>query len=239
MYGQPADMDAIAAVAKKNSLLIVEDAAQAHGAAWRARRAGSLGHAAAWSFYPTKNLGAHGDAGAVTTDDPMLAERIRSLRSYGWRTRYSSAERGYNSRLDELQAAILRAKLPALDIWNGRRRSVAATYLASLGPSEIALPTVADDAYPSWHLFVVRSTERDELRHHLAELGVQTLVHYPVAPHRQPAFEALGYLPGSLPVAEALADEVVSLPIGPHLPDTAVDQVVEAVASFRHGAGPR
>ena len=232
IYGQTCNMYEINSIARSQGLAVIEDAAQAHGASWNGRRAGTLGNAAAWSFYPTKNLGAVGDAGAVTTDDSGLAERVRSLRNYGWTERYSAGERGFNSRLDELQAAILRAKLPVLDEWNNRRSVIASSYLQALRNTDLALPQVAEGAIPSWHLFAVRTPPRDKLRQHLAAQGVQTLVHYPVAPHLQPAFADLGYLRGSLPVAESVADGVLSLPMGPHLEDDAVGRVIDAVHSF-------
>jgi dTDP-4-amino-4,6-dideoxygalactose transaminase len=234
LYGRPADMDAIRSLAERHRLLIVEDAAQAHGARFDDRAVGSLGDAAAFSFYPAKNLGAFGDAGALTTDDDAIALRARRLRNYGADTRYVHEEAGVNSRLDPLQAAFLRVKLSALDRWNARRASVAQTYLARLADvPELTLPPAADGTVrPVWHLFCVRHPRRDELVKHLESHGVETLVHYPVPPHLSGAFADPGMRAGSFPVTEAAADSVISLPIGPHLADADVDVVVEAVRSF-------
>jgi dTDP-4-amino-4,6-dideoxygalactose transaminase len=241
LYGQPADMDPVMDVAARYGLWVLEDAAQAHGARYRGRRAGALGHAAAWSFYPTKNLGAFGDAGAVTTDDPALARRVRMLRSYGTTRKYVADVRGYNSRLDELQAAVLRVKLRRLDAWNARRAQIAAIYRARLAGSDVVLPFVPDWAQPCWHLFVIRTSRRDALRAHLTACGVETLVHYPVPPHLQGAYRRMRLPAGGLPVSEQLHREVVSLPMGPHLSDAQVQQVVDAVRAFsgqRVGAEP-
>ncbi|HLF16193.1 MAG TPA: DegT/DnrJ/EryC1/StrS family aminotransferase [Candidatus Thermoplasmatota archaeon] len=233
LYGQPADMGPLREVAERRGLRVIEDAAQAHGALYRGRPAGSLGDAAGWSFYPSKNLGACGDGGAVTTDDPELAERIRRLRSYGSPTRYEHPVKGYNSRLDELQAAILRAKLPLLDLWNRRRQQVAEAYLAGLaGVRGLGLPRVTPRTSHAWHLFVITHPRRDELQRHLGSQGVETLIHYPVPPHLQGAYRDLGVPQGSLPVAEALAATCLSLPMGPHLRETEVQDVVAAVRSF-------
>ncbi|HEU0079136.1 MAG TPA: DegT/DnrJ/EryC1/StrS family aminotransferase [Longimicrobiaceae bacterium] len=217
LYGQPADMDPIAEVAARHGLRVVEDAAQAQGARYRGRRAGALGDAAAWSFYPGKNLGALGDAGAVTTDDPELAERIRVLRNYGSRVKYVHEVPGVNSRLDEMQAAVLRVKLGRLDEWNARRRAVAEVYDAALDGCGAVLPHVPEWAEPVWHLYVVRTPCRDELQRSLAEQGIGTLVHYPTPPHLQGAYASLGMGPGAFPISEQIHREVLSLPIGPHL----------------------
>jgi dTDP-4-amino-4,6-dideoxygalactose transaminase len=232
LYGQPADMDALRAIASAHGLRLIEDAAQAHGAACHGRRVGSLGHAAAWSFYPAKNLGALGDAGAVTTDDPIIADRVRVLRNYGSRTKYVNEVRGVNSRLDELQAALLSVKLRLLDEWNRRRARVAQRYLAELVGTSLALPAVPPWATPAWHLFVVRSTARDRLQRHLAAQGIQTLIHYPTPPHLQAAYADLGLGDGALPIAEQIHRECLSLPMGPHLSDDQVDEVIAAVRSF-------
>jgi dTDP-4-amino-4,6-dideoxygalactose transaminase len=229
LYGQPADMDALAAVAERHGVPLVEDAAQAQGARYRGRRAGGLGHAAGFSFYPGKNLGAFGDAGAVTTDDDALAERVRMLRNYGSRQKYHHDVPGLNTRLDSLQAAVLRVKLRRLDDWNERRRAVAARYLELLRDTpEVVLPEVAEWAEPVWHLFVVRHPRRDELRERLADAGVETIIHYPIAPHRSGAYEA-DSSDWDLPLAERLAAEVVSLPMGPHVPPADVERVAAAV----------
>ena len=232
LYGQPADMDPLLEIARTRGIKVVEDAAQAHGATYKSRPAGSLGDAAAWSFYPAKNLGALGDGGAVTTNDPEVADRVRVLRNYGSRTKYINEIRGVNSRLDELQAAVLRVKLPLLDEWNQRRRRVAARYLDGLRGTALRLPATPPGVDPVWHLFVIRSGARDRLQEHLTRNGVQTLIHYPIPPHRQVAYADLGYQVGAFPIAERIHRECLSLPIGPHLTDTQVGSVIDAVRSF-------
>ena len=217
LYGQPADMDPINALAKKHGLKVIEDCAQAHGARYKGRRAGGLGDAAGFSFYPGKNLGAIGDGGAVTTNDPELAERIRGLRNYGSRIKYHNEVLGFNSRLDELQAALLRVKLTRLDEWNERRRQVAAHYLQTLsGKEQLVLPFVPDWAAPVWHLFVIRHAQRDLLQQQLQERGIATLIHYPIPSHRSQVY-AREYQDCPLPIAEELAGSVLSIPMGPHL----------------------
>ncbi|MGH3758582.1 DegT/DnrJ/EryC1/StrS family aminotransferase [Actinophytocola sp.] len=229
LYGQPVDLDAVFAVADRHGLAVVEDAAQAHGAFHRGSRVGSR-YAAAFSFYPGKNLGAHGDGGAVVTSDAALAAKVRLLRNYGSTVKYHHVVKGTNSRLDELQAALLRVKLAHLDEWNARRVAVAGRYLSELdGVPGVVLPVVSEWAEPVWHLFVVRAAARTALRERLAAAGVETLIHYPVAPHRSPAFAELGLGAGTLPVAERLAEEVLSLPMGPHLSTAQVYQVIAAV----------
>jgi dTDP-3-amino-3,4,6-trideoxy-alpha-D-glucose transaminase len=237
LYGQPADMDAVSAVARRHGLKVVEDAAQAHGARYGGRRAGALGDAAGFSFYPVKNLGALGDGGAVTTDDGELAARVRLLRNYGSRVKYQHEQRGGNSRLDELQAALLRVKLRHLDDWNARRAAVAARYRAALaGLPGLALPHVPDDVEPVWHLFAVRHPRRDELQHHLSRCGIGSMVHYPVPPHQSGAYRDGAWRGGGLAVAERWARECLSLPIGPHLSREDAGLVAAAVARFA-GAG--
>lgn len=232
LYGQPADMDAVQELARLHDLFVLEDAAQAHGARFQGRRAGALGDAAAWSFYPGKNLGAMGDGGAVTTDDHALAERVRMLRNYGSSVRYHNELQGYNSRLDDLQAAVLRVKLAHLDEWNARRAAAAGRYRVGLAESRLDLPLVAAYAEPVWHLFVVRSTERDVLQRALRADGIETLIHYPVPPHRQPAYRSLGLSVDACPIANRLASEVLSLPIGPHLDEESQQRVIAAL--LRH-----
>jgi dTDP-4-amino-4,6-dideoxygalactose transaminase len=229
LYGQPADMDAIHAVAARRGLAVMDDCAQAHGAAYKGRRVGALAQASAWSFYPGKNLGAMGDGGAVTCADAHVDERVRLLRNYGSRVKYHHDEKGVNSRLDDLQAAVLAAKLARLDDAMAQRRAIAAKLLDGLHGSAVQLPQVPAWADPAWHLFVVRHPARDRLQASLAERGVATLIHYPVPPHRQPAYAELGYAAGDLPIAEALAREVLSLPLWPGMPDAQVDQVIAAV----------
>jgi dTDP-3-amino-3,4,6-trideoxy-alpha-D-glucose transaminase len=219
LYGHPADMDALMALADRHGLFVLEDAAQSHGARYKGRRVGSLAHATTFSFYPTKNLGALGDGGAVTTNDVALAERLRRLRNYGSSQKYVHEEAGVNSRLDELQAAFLRAKLPVLDGWNAGRRAIAAVYGEELGQTDgVIAPTVESWAEPVYHLYVVRLQGRARTAAALAAAGVQALVHYPTACHLQGAFSGLGYGPGAFPVAERLAQEVLSLPMWPQLP---------------------
>ena len=234
LYGEPADMDAINALAIKHGLKVVEDVAQAQGSKVRGRRAGSLGDAGAHSFFPTKNIGAAGDGGTVTTDDAKLADRLRVLRNYGSRVRYVNLERGVNSRLDELQAAILRVKLAKLDDWNDRRRKVAARYHDKLaGIPGLGLPRAPQWAEPVWHLYVVRVLDgagrREELQKALEKAGIGSLIHYPIPPHLQQAYADLGLKKGAYPLAEELAAAVLSLPMGPHLPLEAVDEVAATV----------
>jgi dTDP-4-amino-4,6-dideoxygalactose transaminase len=232
LYGRPANLDVLSDIARRHGLLLIEDAAQAHGARYRGQRIGAHGDIVTWSFYPSKNLGALGDGGAVTTNDRALAQRIRALGNYGSRTRYVNDERGVNSRLDPLQAAVLAAKLPHLDVSNERRRQIAARYLDELCSTSLILPSVADDSEPVWHLFVIRSERRDALVDHLAAHGVQTLIHYPIPPHLQGAYADLGFKVGDFPIAERMAQSVLSLPIGPQMADDAVDSVIAAVKSF-------
>lgn len=232
LYGQPADMDRIVKVAHQYNLWVLEDAAQAHGACYMGRRVGSLGSAAAWSFYPGKNLGAFSDAGAVTTNDGEVAERVRILRNYGSRVKYVNEVQGFNSRLDEVQAAVLRIKLRYLDEWNERRRQIAAWYMQQLKDAEVILPHVPDWAEPVYHLFVVRSKRRDALQQHLKHSGVDILIHYPVPPHLQPAYQQMAVPAGGLPIAEGIHREVLSLPIGPHLTQSQASRVIEAVHGF-------
>lgn len=226
LYGQPADMDAINAIAKKHNLKVIEDAAQAHGAKYKGRRVGSLGDAAGFSFYPGKNLGAIGDGGAVTTNDQELADKVRMLGNYGSKVKYHNQVKGFNSRLDELQAAFLREKLKKLDEWNSRRKVIAAEYLHALSGCGFILPFVPDWADPVWHLFVIRSANRDGLQAELNDVGISTMIHYPIPPHLQPAYAELNFGDGAFPIAEAIHDQVLSLPIGPHLGQADWHQVV-------------
>lgn len=230
LYGLPADMDAINGLARERGIKVIEDAAQAHGARFRGRRAGSLGDAAAFSFYPAKNLGAFGDGGALVTDDARLAERVAALRNYGSRERYRHESKGGNSRLDEMQAALLRVRLGRLDEWNRRRRSQARVYLSLLAGLPLTLPQEPPGAEHVWHLFVIRTPRREELRRFLEARGVGTHIHYPVPPHLQPAYADLRLGAGALPISEAMHREVLSLPMGPHLSEAEVHQVAGAVA---------
>ena len=230
LYGQLADMPALAALAKRHGLLLIEDAAQAHGATSGGRKAGAFGDAAAFSFFPAKNLGALGDGGAVVTCDARLAERLAALRNYGSDTKYHHLFQGINSRLDEIQAALLRVKLRHLDDDLARRRRVAQRYREGIRHPQILLPEVACEERHAWHLFVVRCHRRDALKQHLQAQGVQSQVHYPVPPHCQPAYAELCEL--RLPLTERLHREVLSLPLGPSLGDVAVERVIEACNAF-------
>lgn len=233
LYGQTADLDAINAIARPRGIFVLEDAAQSHGALCRGRAAGSLGNAAGVSFYPSKNLGALADAGAVTTDDAALADKVRHLRNYGSKVRYHNEYLGLNSRLSELQAAFLRAKLPVLPAWNARRVVLARRYLEQLaGVGDLVLPFVPDWATPVWHLFVVRTRHRDALQKHLAAASIGTGVHYPIPPHLSPAYAGAGWSRGDFPLAEQYADEVLSLPIGPHHQAEQIDAVCAGVRTF-------
>lgn len=231
LYGQPADLDPIVAIARRHGLYVVEDAAQAHGALYKGKPVGSHGDIIAWSFYPGKNLGAAGDAGAITTNSAHLAEQVALLRNYGSRERYVNEVQGYNSRLDPVQAAVLRVKLKHLRDWNRRRAKIAARYSSEITNNAVILPQVADWAESSWHLYCIRHPLRDSLRETLAAAGVETLVHYPIPPHRQKAYAALGYAKGAFPIAEEMADTLISLPIGPAMRDDDLDQVIAALAA--------
>jgi dTDP-4-amino-4,6-dideoxygalactose transaminase len=229
LYGQPANIDPINALALNHGLKVIEDCAQAHGARYKGRRAGSLGDAAGFSFYPGKNLGAIGDGGAVTTNDPELAERIRVLRNYGSHIKYQNEVVGYNSRLDELQAALLRVKLTKLDEWNERRRQAAAEYMQGLtGIQKLTLPHVPEWAEPVWHLFVILHAQRDALQKALNEAGVGTMIHYPIPPHLQHAYADLNLNEGDFPISEMMAKGVLSLPMGPHMNDVQLSRVIAA-----------
>jgi dTDP-4-amino-4,6-dideoxygalactose transaminase len=230
LYGQPADMDPIVAIARRHGLKVLEDAAQAHGARYRGRPVGALGDACAWSFYPTKNLGALGDAGMVTTNDPGIAERVRVLRTYGQTSRYVHETKGINSRMDELQAAFLRVKLPHLDAWTAARRERAGLYDRLL--AGVAKPTVASYAEHVFHLYVIRSPDRDALQRGLHERGIGTLVHYPIPVHRQNAYRELADQGRFLPQTERAAGEILSLPLYPELPLGAVERVARAVSQL-------
>jgi dTDP-4-amino-4,6-dideoxygalactose transaminase len=229
LYGQPADLDPILALAHKHGLRVVEDAAQAHGARYKGKRIGGHGDAVAWSFYPGKNLGALGDAGAVTTNDPHILDRIRVLRNYGSRVKYVNEVQGYNSRLDPVQAAVLRVKLKVLDTWNSRRGKIAAHYTAALAKSNLVLPIVPAWAEPVWHLYVVQSSNRDTFQKTLGEAGIGTLIHYPIPPHLQQAYTKMGFVKGRFPIAERLATRMLSLPIGPQLDDANIEAVSTAI----------
>ncbi len=226
LYGQPADLDPILAIARKHGLKVLEDGAQAHGAKYKGKRLGAHGDAVAWSFYPGKNLGAMGDGGAVTTNDAQLADRIQVLRNYGSRVKYVNEVQGYNSRLDPLQAAILRVKLAHLDAWNARRSAIAAQYQRGLEECTLVLPNVPGWADPVWHLFVVRNSKRDRLQKMLSEAGIATMIHYPIPPHMQEAYASLGFIKGAFPISEIIHEEVLSLPIFPSMSNEQASHVI-------------
>lgn len=233
LYGQPAEMEIIWGVAERYGLKIIEDAAQTHGGWYRGRMAGNLGHAAGFSFYPTKNLGAFGDAGAVTTNDDELADKVRVLRNYGSRQKYYNEVKGHNSRLDPLQAAFLCVKLKHLDEWNARRDRIARHYLERLRLApELGLPRFPADVIPVWHLFVVSHPERDRLQAYLKEQGIGTMIHYPVPPHLSDAYRDLGYQANDFPLTEEMANTFLSIPIGPHLRSEDADYVIEKILTF-------
>lgn len=232
LYGQPADMDAILEIAQRHGLWVMEDAAQAHGARYKGNRVGAMSDVACWSFYPGKNLGAFGDAGAVTTNREDLADRIRVLRNYGSRVKYVNENKGFNSRLDPLQAAVLRIKLRHLETWNERRRGLAAFYGDALRDTGLDLPYTPGWAQPVHHVYVVRSRRRNELQEYLKARGIATLIHYPIPPHRQDAYRELGLNEGSLPITEKIHREVLSLPMGPHMSDQQAEAVVENIREF-------
>jgi dTDP-4-amino-4,6-dideoxygalactose transaminase len=236
LYGQPADMRPIVETAERHGLRVIADAAQSHGARYRGVPVESWGDAAGISFYPSKNLGAFGDAGAVVTNDDALAAQVRLLRNYGSRVRYENEVAGFNSRLDPLQAAFLRVRLRYLDAWNGRRRAVAVRYLHGLAACPgLILPQVPEWAEPVWHLFVVRHPQRDALQQHLKQDGIGTLIHYPIPPHLSGAYAAYGWQAGAFPLSERLAQHVLSLPCGPHLSAEEVGYILQSVQRFTGG----
>jgi dTDP-4-amino-4,6-dideoxygalactose transaminase len=229
LYGQPADMEPILTLARAHGIFVIEDAAQAHGARYFGRRIGAHGDVVCWSFYPGKNLGAFGDGGAVTTNSPILADKIRVLRNYGSRVKYQNEVAGVNSRLDPIQAAVLRVKLAHLDAWTERRRALAAQYSLALRDIGLTLPHVPDWAEPAWHLYVIRTNNRDALQARLMEAGVSTLIHYPIPPHMQVAYQDARIDTERLPIARELAATVLSLPMGPHLSELDLNATVSAI----------
>jgi len=226
-------MEGIWEIAERHNLKIVEDAAQGHGGKYKERMAGNLGDAAGFSFYPTKNLGAFGDAGAITTNDDALADKVRVLRNYGSRKKYFNEVKGHNSRLDPLQAAFLRVKLNCLDEWNQHRTRIANHYLEELRTTpDLGLPHVPPDVIPVWHVFIVVHPDRDSLQAYLKEHGVGTLIHYPVPPHLSEAYQDMGYRAGDFPVSEEMANTFLSIPMGPHLSMEDADYVIEKIREF-------
>ena len=235
LYGQPADMEPICKLATKHGLVVIEDAAQAQGARYKGRRTGSLGHAAATSFYPGKNLGALGDGGAVLTSDDAIAGKVKQLRNYGSIIKYQHDLTGYNSRLDEMQAAFLRAKLAVLDEWNARRREIAFQYSKLLAGADIDLPCIPEYAEPVWHLYVIRSKHRDALKARLEQQGVSTVIHYPIPPHRQACYQ--DFKGQNLPITIMFAEEVLSLPMSSSLEAEEIEHVASATLRFRQTIG--
>jgi dTDP-4-amino-4,6-dideoxygalactose transaminase len=234
LYGQPADLDAMLALARKHGLRVLEDGAQAHGARYKGKRIGGHGDIVTWSFYPSKNLGALGDAGAITTNDPELADRVRVLRNYGSTVKYVNEVKGWNSRLDPVQAAALRVKLKYLDEWNARRTAIAARYTKELAGTGLVLPEVPTWAEPNWHVYVVQYEDRDGLQKALLEAGIGTLIHYPIPPHLQNAYRDAGYPAGRFPIAESMANRLLSLPMGPQLDDAGVTATIDVLKAATH-----
>ncbi len=232
LYGWCVQMEPVLEVGARYGLYVLEDAAQAHGARLDGKPPGHWGHAAAWSFYPSKNLGALGDGGAITTNDAGLAKKLRALRNYGSSTKYINDYTGMNSRLDDIQAAVLSVKLPYLDQWNARRQQIASHYLRELQDTSCELPRIAPGNNPVWHVFPIQHRQRDDLRSHLLENGVETLIHYPIPPHRQTAYQHTNWNNVPLPIAESIADRELSLPMGPHLHDADVSYVIECIRHF-------
>ncbi len=232
LYGCPVDLTPILEIARQREIFVIEDCAQAHGAIYKGKRVGGWGDAGAFSFYPTKNLGAYGDGGAIVTNNPDLAKSIALLRQYGWQERYISSIKGLNSRLDELQAAILRVKLTYLDGWNAQRRKLATRYNALLQGCNLVLPSEPTDVEHVYHQYVIRTEQRDALKSYLFEQGIQSYIHYPVPVHLQAAYLDLGYAKGSLPFTEAAAAQVLSLPMYPEMNEDAVEQVSKTIKQF-------
>lgn len=231
LYGQVCEMNMIHRIASEYGLVVIEDSAQSHGAEYQGKRSGNLGGASGFSFYPGKNLGALGDGGAVTTNDDQLAAIVRSLRNYGSEIKYHNRYKGNNSRLDEIQAAFLLEKLKYLDEDNERRRAIADRYLAEIDNSRIILPTVISNKSHVWHLFTVRTIFRDRFQNYLSEKGIQTVIHYPIPPHKQPAYKELSSF--SYPISERIHETIISLPISPVLENNEVDQIIEAINGYK------
>jgi dTDP-4-amino-4,6-dideoxygalactose transaminase len=232
LYGNPVDLQSVIGIARKHNLLVLEDAAQSHGASYNNLPIGGHGDAVAWSFYPGKNLGAFGDGGAITTNNSKIAARVNALRNYGSRIKYENEIKGFNSRLDPLQAAVLSVKLQHLDSWNNRRSQIAKRYLNELKDLPISLPKIDENSIHAWHLFVIRTKTRNELQKYLHINNIATLIHYPIPPHLQPAYSDLNYNNGAFPKAEILANEILSIPIGPHLSNDDVTYVIAHMKKF-------
>ena len=233
LYGQPANMDEILNIATRYNLKVIEDSAQAHGATYKGRICGSIGNAAGFSFYPGKNLGALGDGGAIVTDEDDISEKVRSIRNYGAIQKYDHQDMGFNSRLDEIQAAFLNVKLKFLKEWNEHRRKIAELYLAELeGIHEITLPHYPEWVNPVWHLFVILYNNRDELQQYLKSKGIPTLIHYPIPPHLSGAYKDFGWAAGAFPITERIAKTALSLPIGPHITTKEASYIIESINTF-------
>jgi dTDP-4-amino-4,6-dideoxygalactose transaminase len=232
LYGSSAELTPILEIAGRFNLYVIEDCAQAHGALYHNKKVGAWGDLSAFSFYPTKNLGAYGDAGMILTSRRDLYEKLLQLRQYGWKQRYVSDEKGVNSRLDNLQAAILRVKLRHLDEWNRRRMQIAETFQRELSGLDIALPLTLENSTHVYHQYVIRSKRRDSLRSHLLDRSIETSIHYPVPPHLQPGYKDLGYASGDFPNSEAIAREIISLPVHPELSEADVEYVCNAIRDF-------
>lgn len=233
LYGQASDMDKINAIAKKHNLKVVEDAAQAHGTKYKGKKVGSLADAAGFSFYPGKNLGALGDGGAVVTDDKQLADKIRALSNYGSIEKYNHIYKGFNSRLDEVQASFLRIKLRKLDKWNENRKAIAEKYIKGIKNNNIILPKTAEYTESNWYVFVIRTDRRGELQTYLDNQGIGTVIHYPISMHLQKCYEDLGYIKGDLLIAEKIANEVLSLPMWYGMKDEEIEYVIEKINNWR------
>ena len=227
LYGMPADMDPIMRIAEKHHLFVLEDNAQSQGAVYHGKRTGNLGHAAACSFYPAKNIGAFGEAGAVTTNDPAIADRVKVLRNYGSRIKYHNEVKGYNRRIDALQAAFIAVKIPHLDEWNDRRRKIAAFYKSNLSHNAKILLPVCGLEDSVWHQFIVRVENRDTVQSRLKERGIPTMIHYPIPPHLSQAYGEMGFKKGDFPITEKWANTFLSLPMGPHMPLADAEAVAE------------
>jgi dTDP-4-amino-4,6-dideoxygalactose transaminase len=240
LYGQPADIDSINLIAAKYGIKVIEDAAQAHGARYKGRRVGSLADAAGFSFYPGKNLGAFGDGGAITTNDKQLVDKIRLLRNYGSRIKYHNEVKGYNSRLDEIQAAFLRVKLTRLDEWNERRKQLAKYYLSELSViKDLTIPYVPEWADPVWHLFVITHPQRDILKKYLLDVGINTLIHYPIPAHLSNAYRedsSINTRTNNYLITELVSNQILSLPIGPHVRKEEITAIIENLSKFNHEA---
>ena len=233
LYGQPSNIELINKIAKKYNLVVLEDGAQAHGALFKNKIIGSHGNTVAWSFYPGKNLGAFGDAGAITTNNPEVAEKALLLRNYGSNRKYYNKYAGFNNRLDPIQAATLKVKLEVLNEWNARRKKIANFYIENITSKLVILPFVPKNIDPVWHLFVIRVKNRDHFQEYLLKQNIETIIHYPVPPHKQEAYKSLKLHKRQLPICEKLADEVISIPIGPHLSMKDAKKIVEVINLYK------